>query len=173
MGFIYSIVYILAISIGVFLLGRIYPRKWLRVDRFPFKSFKLEKNGTVYNKIKIMKWKTKIPDASLIITKVLPKFMPKKRLSNEDQVSVLLNETCIAEATHVAAAILGFGCVFVWKGVGGWIMSVLFFLFNIPYIIMQRFNRPRLIAADMMIKQRNARSSRATIEGFYPSDDKP
>lgn len=67
----------------------------------------------------------------------------------------MINETCIAEATHVIVAILGFGCIFVWNGIGGWIVSVLFLITNIPFIIMQRFNRPRLVAADMMLKRRN------------------
>ena len=55
MSFWRSIGYLLCISIAVFILGRLYPRKWLRTDAFPFKSFKFEKNGTIYNKIKIMK----------------------------------------------------------------------------------------------------------------------
>ena len=88
MSFWRSIGYLLCISIAVFILGRLYPRKWLRTDAFPFKSSKLEKNGTIYNKIKIMKWKTKLPDASLIITKILPRFMPKKRLENENNIPV-------------------------------------------------------------------------------------
>ena len=156
MQFLYSFLYILCVGILVFLLGRLYPRKWLRVDCFPFKSFKFEKNGTIYNKLKIMKWKTKLPDASLIITKVFPRFMPRKRLDDEEKIPTLINETCIAETTHVVAAILGFGCVFVWDGIGGWIMSILFLLFNIPFIIMQRFNRPRLITANMMLTRRNS-----------------
>ena len=162
MYFLYSILYILYVGVMVFLLGRLYPRKWLRVDRFPFKSFKFEKNGTIYNKIKIMKWKTKLPDASLIITKILPRFMPRKRLDDEKKIPTLINETCIAEATHVIAAILGFGCVFVWNGIGGWIVSILFLLFNIPFVIMQRFNRPRLISADMMLKRRSNSNSEST-----------
>ena len=171
MQFLYSFLYILSVGFLVFILGRLYPRKWLRVDCFPFKSFKFEKNGTIYNKLKIMKWKTKLPDASLIITKILPRFMPKKRLDDEKKIPTLINETCIAEATHVVAAILGFGCVFVWDGIGGWIMSILFLLFNIPFIIMQRFNRPRLITADMMLKRRNSYNSEAPYKNEASSEE--
>lgn len=158
MRFLKTIRYILYTSIILFLLGRLFPRKWIFENKFPFKSFKFERNGRIYNKIHIMKWKTKLPDASLIITKLLPKFMPKKRLDAESKFSILIKETCIAEATHVLAAILGFGCVFIWEGVGGWIMSLLFLLFNLPFVIIQRFNRPRLIAADMMARSRLHRS---------------
>ena len=171
MGFLYSLIYILCISVVVFLLGRIYPRSWLCPARCPFKSFPFEKNGTIYNKVKIMKWKTKLPDISLVITKIFPKFMPRKRLDNENQVSTLINETCIAEVTHVLAAILGFGCVFVWDGIGGWIMSILFLLSNIPFIMMQRFNRPRLIAADMMLKRRNNFNSESANRNETASEE--
>ena len=145
--------YILCTSIVVFILGRVFPRKWIFEDRFPFKSFGFEKGGRIYNKIGIMKWKTKLPDASMLITKLIPKFMPKKRLDQSEQLIVGQHRTCIAEATHVLVAILGFGCVFIWNGIGGWIVSIVFLLFNIPFIIIQRFNRPRLIRANMMMSR--------------------
>lgn len=153
MQFWKTIRYILCTSIVVFILGRVFPRKWIFEDRFPFKSFGFEKGGRIYNKIGIMKWKTKLPDASVTITKILPKFMPRKRIDQGDQIPILIKETCIAEATHVLVAILGFGCVFIWNGIGGWIVSIVFLLFNIPFIIIQRFNRPRLIRANMMMSR--------------------
>lgn len=148
-----TIRYILCTGIIIFVLGRVYPRKWIFEDKFPFKSFGFEKNGRIYNKINIMKWKTRLPDASIIITKIIPKFMPRKRLDQNNQIPILIKETCIAEATHVLAAILGFGCVFIWEGIGGWIVSIAFLLFNLPFVIIQRFNRPRLIAADLMTRR--------------------
>lgn len=150
MQFLKTIHYILCVSIAVFILGRVFPRKWIFEDRFPFKSFEFEKGGRIYNKIGIMKWKTKLPDASVIITKIIPKFMPRKRIDQDDQIPILIKETCVAEATHVLVSFLGFGCVFIWDGIGGWAVSVAFLLFNIPFIIIQRFNRPRLIAVKMM-----------------------
>lgn len=153
MRFLKTIRYILCVSIAVFILGRVFPRKWIFEDRFPFKSFEFEKGGRIYNKIGIMKWKTKLPDASVAITKILPKFMPRKRLDQSNQIPILIKETCIAEATHALVAILGFGCVFIWNGIGGWIVSIAFLLLNIPFIIIQRFNRPRLIRANMMMSR--------------------
>lgn len=153
MQFWKTIRYILCTSIVVFILGRVFPRKWIFEDRFPFKSFGFEKGGRIYNKIGIMKWKTKLPDASVTITKILPKFMPRKRIDQGDQIPILIKETCVAEATHVLVSFLGFGCVFIWNGIGGWIVSIAFLLFNIPFIIIQRFNRPRLIRANMMMSR--------------------
>ena len=61
--------------------------------------------------------------------------------------------------------------VFVWDGIGGWIMSILFLLFNIPFIIMQRFNRPRLITANMMLTRRNSYNSEAACKNEVPSEE--
>lgn len=150
----YAILYLLGIAILAFLLGRLYPKAWINENCFPFKSFSFEKNGNVYQKLKIMKWKTKLPDMSMILAKIMPGFMPKKRIESADKVPVLIKETCVAEGTHFWVSVFGFGCVFIWRGIGGWILSFLFLLINIPFIIMQRFNRPRLIAAEKMLKRR-------------------
>ena len=155
MSFLFSLAYILSMSILVFLLGRVFPRKWLCPNSFPFKSYAFEKEGKIYGKLKIMSWKTKLPDASVLIGKIFPRFMPTKRLESEIKIPTLIEETCIAEAAHKLAAILGFGCVAIWEGIGGWVMSLLFLLINVPFVIMQRFNRPRLIKANMMLKRRS------------------
>ena len=67
MKFLYCILYLIISGVIIFLIGRIYPRKWINENKFPFKSFKFEKEGKFYNKLRINKWKTKLPDASVII----------------------------------------------------------------------------------------------------------
>jgi len=164
MQILYSIVYILCLCVGVFVFGRIYPREWLRIDRFPFRCYGIEDEGRIYNRIGIMRWKTKLPDISVIITRFIPDFMPRKRLDGSEKLSVLIEETCIAEMTHALAAVLGFGCVYICDGIGGWIISWLFLLANLPFIIMQRFNRPRLMKAEEMLKRRGVTESRDADE---------
>lgn len=146
MGFVYSLIYLVAISIIVFLIGRFYPRRWIFENSFPFRSFACEKEGKCYEKIWIRKWKTIWPDASMILHGLFPKHYPKKRLENNntEKIPVLIKESCVAESTHIITSILGFGCIFVWNGLGGIIMSIVYFLTNIPPIIIQRYNRPRL-----------------------------
>lgn len=161
---IYAILYLLSIGILSFLLGRLYPRAWLHEHRFPFKSFAFEKNGKIYHKLKIMEWKTKLPDMSMIMSKLIPGFMPKKRLEEINNLPTLIKETCIAEGTHFWVSVFGFGCVFIWKGIGGWILSLLFLMINLPFIIMQRFNRPRLITAEKMLKRRTLSQTQGVIE---------
>ena len=164
MRFLKSVLFHLCMGVVVFLFGRILPRKWIREDKFPFKSFRFEKNGEIYHKIGIMQWKTRLPDASVIISKLLskcmpkflPKFLPTKRLETQGKIPVLIKETCVAEATHSVAAALGFLPVLLWGGIGSWLSAVLFFVYNVPYVLMQRFNRPRLVRVNALLQCRQA-----------------
>lgn len=144
------VLYLLMITIVIFLIGRIYPRKWIKEKAFPFEAYKWEHNTKIYQKLKVKKWKTIYPDFSSIITKVFPNFMPKKRIDNNDKnkIPILIKETCVAEATHIVAIIMGFRCVKICESMAllGWILTILFTLVNIPPILIQRYNRPRLMA---------------------------
>lgn len=147
MNFLYCVLYLIALSAVIYFIGRIFPRKWIYEYKFPFKSYNFEKNGKIYEKLKIRKWKTKWPDASLFFNKLFPKKIPKKRIedNSKDGILVLVKESCVAESTHLAAMLFGFFCTKIWKGLGGWIISVIFFIGNIPSVLIQRYNRPRLI----------------------------
>lgn len=143
-GFLKCVLYLALIGASGFLLGRIMPKSRLSWDRFPFRVYGWEKQGSVYNALGVRKWKEKVPDMSVI----LPKLMPSKKLPKEagvPELTVMLRETCVAELIHALLCVAGFGCVFLWRGAGGWIVSVLYFLGNVPDIIIQRYNRPKLI----------------------------
>lgn len=148
MNLLNCILYIIVTGVAIFFIGRIFPRKWIHEDKFPFKSFKWEKDGQIYNKIKVKKWKTRLPDASLIIGKFLPKFLPKKRIegAKKEKISVLIKESCIAESTHFFSAITGLFCAKIWKFWGA-LFAFIWVLWNTLFIIIQRYNRPRLITA--------------------------
>lgn len=149
MYFIKCILYLLIISIIVFFIGRFFPRKWINENKFPFKSFQWEKSGKIYDNIGIKKWKTKLPDASIVLNKIIPKIYPKKRMNNKEikKAEVLLKESCVAEGTHKVVSILGFGCILIWKSFGGVTISIIFYLFNVPFVLIQRYNRPRFMKA--------------------------
>ena len=135
----------LALTLVIYVIGRIFPRKWIREDKFPFQSFGFEKNGKIYDKIKIKKWKTKWPDASRIMHKIFPK-IPVKRFDDKspEKVKVLLKESCVAETTHIVAFLFSFFALLFWMSVLSIILTVLYALVNIPPILIQRYNRPRL-----------------------------
>ena len=146
MKFLYCFLYLLIVSIVVFLIGRIIPRNWINENSFSFKSFKWEKEGKIYEKLKIKKWKTKLPDASILLSRIIPKIYPTKRMknNNKEKAMILVKESCVAEGTHKAVSILGLFCIYIWKSMGGVTIAVVFYLFNVPFILIQRYNRPRL-----------------------------
>ena len=145
MDWLYSAIIILGSGLLVFILGRIFPRSWINPYNFYFKAWKWEKEGKIYEKIKIKKWKTKWPDFSNIITKIFPKFMPKKRLDvgAVQKLPILIKESCVAETTHTICFVLGFIPVAIWPGVASVVFGILWALTHIPPIIIQRYNRPR------------------------------
>lgn len=52
----------------------------------------------------------------------------------------------MAETTHFLVAVMGLYCAKIWRG-GGLILSLLYFIWNLPFVLIQRYNRPRLIRA--------------------------
>ncbi len=127
-----------------FFLGRLIPPNKMEWYRFPYKLYQFEKEGTIYKRIGIHHWQNKVPDMS----KVFPKVMPPKKMVATDKDSLLrmIQETCTAELTHIVLCITGLYCVRLWPGVGGITLAVLnIALFNLPFILIQRYNRPRLV----------------------------
>ena len=138
------LVYLAAIGAVFFYIGRLLPGNWFYGDRFPFRCFAFERDGRVYEKLGIRRWKDKVPD----MRRILPKVMLPKRLSwgvQPERVAQMIQETCIAEFVHLILFVLGFGCILIWDGLGGWVVSVVYNLLgNVPFILIQRYNRPRL-----------------------------
>lgn len=159
--------YLVAISIISFFLGRVLPKRWFRADRFPYRAYRFENGGRIYDKLRIRKWQNKVPDMS----KILPKIMPAKDLSGDykSRLPRMLQETCVAELIHSLNCFAGFYCLKLYPGVGGIIILFLYtVLFNLPFIVIQRYNRPRLLKIANRIQQTekatNGRSVVATCE---------
>lgn len=141
--FLSCVIYLALAGIVGFVLGRILPKRWFRADRFPYRPFQFEQNGNLYLKLKIRKWQNRIPDMS----KILPGTMPAKSLAagyGAADLTRMIQETCVAEFIHVLLCVAGCFCVLLWKSWGGVIVAVLYILGNLPFVFVQRFNRPRL-----------------------------
>jgi len=140
-GLQYAVI-LAAIGFGMFLLGRVLPKVWFSGDRFPFRAFSFERDGRIYQVLGVARWKERLPDMSVL----LPFLMPSKRLSGRPGLAELegmIRETCVAEWTHGLLCVIGLVCAFFWRRIGR-VLSVLFALGNLPYVIIQRYNRPRL-----------------------------
>ena len=143
MGFWGCIKYLAVSGAASFVLGRILPKKWFQHDKFPYMLYRFEHGGKLYEKLKIKFWQNKLPDMS----RILPKLMPPKKFSFNDfhHLPEMIQETCIAEMIHGLLCISGLYCMEIWHGTGGKIIAILYFLGNLPFILIQRYNRPRLL----------------------------
>lgn len=151
-----SLLYLIIISIAAFPLGRLIPKKYLHYDRYPFLAFEWEDSGKIYNRLGIRKWQNKVPDMSKIASSVMKPKMIKEH-STEQDIRYLLDETCVAELVHALQCVFGMYCMLLWRGAGGIIFSILYVvLCNMPFIMIQRYNRPRL--ARLYEKMKNERS---------------
>ena len=155
MEFLRCALYLAALGFFSFLLGRILPKSWINGELFPFRTYAAE--DRFYCLIRVRVWQNKLPDMS----RVFPALMPPKNLSGNyrDRLPVMIRETCVAELTHVLLAVLGFHCITIWQGAGGVILSVLFCLGNLPFVMIQRYNRPRLIRLANWVAMREQSSA--------------
>lgn len=153
--------FLLCMSGVGFLVGRAMPKRWFKWDRFPYKELKIENGGQIYKKLMVHRWHKHVPDMSRIFKK-----MPRKGINGmvkEDTIVLMTQETCIAECTHWVLALLGFSCVFIWPGIGGVIVSLIYlFMGHLPYILIQRYNRPRLVKVLNKMQEKKKKSSVCT-----------
>ena len=144
MGLFRCILYLAFTGILSFLLGRILPKKLFRADFVPFRSLAFEKGGTIYKKLGVHRWQNRLPDMS----RVFPSLMPSKNISSLKKKGLerMLQETCVAEFIHVLLMLTGLYCLRLWPGAGGIVLAAVnTLLFNLPFVIIQRYNRPRLL----------------------------
>ena len=121
-------------------LGQALPRKWFCAEKAPWRSAPWEKGGRIYLKLGIRKWKDHLPDMS----RLMPD-MVKKKLAAADPMS-LVQETCVAECVHCWLVALSVGMLFLWKSVWSWVLWLVYNLLgNVSFILIQRYNRPRLL----------------------------
>lgn len=141
------------ISACAFVIGRLLPKHWFDPDRFPFRGFDFEKNGKFYEQLGIKKWQGRLPDMS----RLFPQFMPPKNLQGAyaDRLLLMIRETCVAECTHGVLCILGLHGLTLWDSPLRFHLTAFYILFlNLPYMMIQRYNRPRLCRLLERMQQR-------------------
>lgn len=164
MKFWYCFIYLMSIGIIGFVLGRFLSRLKFYPEHFPYKLYKFEKDGMIYDNIKIRKWQNKMIDMS----RIFPKLMPTKKLDKDihKKLPVLIKETCVSEMIHYMLSIAGLYCLVIWKGTGGVVVTLIYeILGNLSYIIIQRYNRPRLTKLLERYEQREQHLKTKYMEG--------
>ncbi|KAA9029949.1 glycosyl-4,4'-diaponeurosporenoate acyltransferase CrtO family protein [Niallia endozanthoxylica] len=121
--------------------------KWLFKERSFEKSF--------YRMIHLVKWKDKLPEWGKVWS--FEKNHLKQELSLE-YVNRFILETYRAEIGHIGMAVLGFACVLVNprdSAQMAMICSIVNVVVQIPFCLIQRFNRPRLVRLKARLEDRN------------------
>ncbi len=137
MGLLQCAGYLALIGVGAHILGEALPRDWFDPSHFPYKCAKWEE--ALYKALGVRSWKDKLPDMSRIMPDMVPKSVKRA------EPSALLAETCVAECIHWLLSLAGLFCLKIWPGPGGRSVFLLWFLAgNLPFIMIQRYNRPRL-----------------------------
>lgn len=156
MKILLTFIYITIIGQGCFWIGLIVPRSLFSGNKFPYREYKWEKDGILYDIFRIKKWKTKVPDMSKITRLLFPKKLSRNMTS--DDFDRLVKESCIAELSHYVLFILSLGIYEIWKDRAGIALCILYNLIgNVPYIIIQRYNRPHFARIRDMLKKREER----------------
>ena len=157
--FVKCVIYLCVLGILSHIIGEAVPRRWIMPDRPPYVSWSWEKNGRVYEQLNIRAWKDKLPDMSRVMKRMVPKRLTAG--ASEEAVERLIEETCIAETTHVMLMLMSVICINIWPGRGGVIIALLFSAGNVPFIIVQRYNRPKLKRLLEMMRRRKNKSGNA------------
>lgn len=126
-----------------FVLGEKIPRRWVRYDRFPFAAAPFEKDGRIYLNLRIQHWKDIMPDMSKIFKSTFPKRVGMR--SDAQYMDTLIRETCTAELVHWILIALSPLLLLFLRGGFAALGIALYALGNLPFILIQRYNRPRLV----------------------------
>ena len=152
MRLLFCLLYIPAMGILAHMLGEALPRKWFNPEAWPFAPFKFEQNGRIYDKIGVRHWKDKLPDMS----KVMPD-MTRKSVSmtaGSAHAENVVRETCVAETVHWVLMLLSWIIYRIYACTLGALIAIIYALSHIPFIIIQRYNRPTLSLLAKRLKQR-------------------
>lgn len=108
-----------------------------------FKTYQFEQSGEIWNKIfKIKRLKGKLPESTLI----MPGSFDSSQMHDTEPKTLnnYISETNRAELTHWLS-ILPAPLFFLWNPRKYWVLHLMYaVLSNMPFILAQRYNRPRL-----------------------------
>lgn len=137
-----SILYIALVGLAAHWIGEALPRAWFHFDRPPYRACRWERDGAVYQRIRIQRWKDALPDKSRHARGVFKKQI--RQTPTAATIERFLQETCVAECVHWALMLFSPGLMLFLPGAAGAVAAVLYALSNLPFILIQRYNRPRL-----------------------------
>ncbi len=146
---------VVVIGSMAFPFGQLLPRKNFDYRHFPFAPFVWEKNGAIYQRINIQFWKDKLPDMSQHVKSAFTKKI--KVFRDSEYLETLVLETCVAEFVHWVLILVSPLFLIFMDSPWNWLWMALYILGNVPFILIQRYNRPRLVTLLAMQERKTAR----------------
>lgn len=135
--------YIAAVGILAHVVGEALPRQWFHWERFPYRAWAWERGGKAYEVLGIRRWKDRLPDKSKHTKRTFTKQMQGHQ--GRDSLVRFVQETCVAECVHWILIFLSLPLYPFVPTPLGLVVTVIYALSNLPFIFIQRYNRPRLI----------------------------
>ncbi|PRR83794.1 hypothetical protein [Clostridium vincentii] len=143
-----NVVFWIILNFGIAFLMRLFPRSWFNAELDLYKEHYFEKK--LYKKLNVSKWKDKLPEAGGIVG------FSKKSLSKRLDISYVdrfIDESCIAEVGHILIGIVGYTSLlftFLLPNSMNYIyifiiFATIDFIIQMMFVVIQRYNRPRLI----------------------------
>lgn len=96
------------------------------------------------------------------MSRIFPQLMPPKKMSDNslEALDVMLHETCIAEFIHAMLCLFALHTLEIWPGLGGVLVTCAYILVgNVPFCLIQRYNRPRFIKLMNRLEARKEKES--------------
>ena len=133
------------IELAAVMIGRKVSLKSLTPDKWLFATRKWENNGTIYRKyFKIHKWKKYIPEGA----KCFKDDFEKNKMQSTDTkyLSIFIAELCRAELVHWLMLVPFIFYYLITPPQIATALLLIVSIINIPCIMAQRYNRPRIQA---------------------------
>lgn len=141
----FCLLYLAVLGLACFPVGRLLARRQYDPSRRPFCPWRFEEDGQFYRAIQIRCWQSKVPDVSRWAPQIVPRKTVTGRMTAE-RCALMINETCVAEITHLALCVFAPGLLWIWPGAGGLVFCLVDLLLgNLPFILIQRYERQRLV----------------------------
>jgi glycosyl-4,4'-diaponeurosporenoate acyltransferase len=132
------------LQVGAALICLNLPNRFYSPDSFFFRAHRFENEGRIYDRIfRVSRWKHLLPDGGMVWKK---RGFKKKKLDSfsEEILNRFLVESARGELTHWLAIFPFWVFWFFTPPIVPWIMLIYALLVNMPCIIAQRYNRPRV-----------------------------
>jgi len=144
MKFLFDLGILVIDSIVVTLLSTKLPERYYDYRNWLFRERKWEQSGQFYQRVfRVKSWKDRLPEISDFIKSTFPKKSVKE--FGSEYIEKFLLESCRAEFAHWCIILSTVIFLFYGGSEAFACMLAVSVLLNIPFIIIQRYNRPRII----------------------------